>query len=330
MGLERRDHAAEEAGCGSGFAYLTRQVAAAATTELGRPRLVDYYSVRGEAPGLWVGSGLVGINGVEHGDPITAEQMKNLFGEGHHPVTGTALGRAYRPDAVARFDLTFSAMKSVSRLWAVAPPEVVETIRQAHDAAVVDALEFLEAHAIFTREGTDGVRQVETRGLIAAAFTHRDSRPGDPDLHTHVAVANKVQTREGKRLSIYGTVLHRYAVAASETYNTLERHLVERLGVRFLDTGRGPGKRPVREIADIDVMLCERWSHRRRDIDARVEDLAAAFAAAHGRPPTAKEILRAEAAGQPRDPCSEARGALGSGAASPTAVRSAVARGGEE
>ena len=146
--------------------------------------------------------------------------MKNLFGEGCDPVTGTALGRAFRPDAVAGFDLTFSPAKSVSALWAVAPPEVAQLIRQAHNAAVLDALAFLEAHAIFTREGTDGVRQVETRGLIAAAFLHRDSRAGDPDLHTHVAVANKVQTREGKWLSIYGTVLHQYVVATSEAYNT--------------------------------------------------------------------------------------------------------------
>ncbi|WP_156391133.1 MULTISPECIES: MobF family relaxase [unclassified Nocardioides] len=280
---------------GSGYEYLTRQVAAADTTELGRTKLADYYSVKGEAPGLWIGSGLVGITGIEGGDPVTAAQMQNLFGHGQDPVSGTALGRAYRPDAVAGFDLTFSAVKSVSTLWAVAPPEMAMTIRQAHDAAVADAVAFLEAHAVFTREGTDGVRQVETRGLIAAAFTHRDSRAGDPDLHTHVAVANKVQTREGKWLSLYGTVLHRYVVAASETYNTaLEHHLVEQLGVRFVDTGRGLGKRPVREIADVDAMLCERWSHRRRDIDARVDALSADFAVAHCRPPTAKESIALE------------------------------------
>jgi conjugative relaxase-like TrwC/TraI family protein len=191
---------------------------------------------------------------------------------------------------VAGFDLTFSPVKSVSTLWAVAPPEIAETIRQAHDAAVAVAITFLENRAIFTREGTDGVRQIETRGLIAAAFTHRDSRAGDPDLHTHVAVANKVQTRQGKWLSIYGTVLHQHVVAASEAYNTaLEHHLVERLGVRYVDTGRGPGKRTVREIDGVDEMLCERWSHRRRDIDARTDELVADFTAAHGRPPTTKE-----------------------------------------
>jgi conjugative relaxase-like TrwC/TraI family protein len=277
---------------GTGYEYLTRQVAAADSTGLGRTRLADYYSAKGEAPGLWIGSGLVGIQGLERGNVVTAEQMKNLFGEGCHPVTGTALGRAHRPDAVAGFDLTFSPVKSVSALWAVAPPEVAREIERAHAAAVAGALAFLEQHAIFTREGTDGVRQVETRGLIAAAFTHRDSRAGDPDLHTHVAVANKVQTRQGKWLSIYGTVLHQYGVAASEAYNTaLEHHLGEGLGVRFVDMAAGSGKRPVREIEGINAMLCARWSHRRRDIEDRTSELAAEFTTAHGRPPTNTESI---------------------------------------
>ncbi len=183
---------------GSGYEYLTRQVAAADSTELGRTRLVDYYEAKGEAPGRWVGSGLVGVDGIEYGDVVTAEQMSHLFGDGCHPVTGTALGRRFGKGSVAGFDLTFSPAKSVSTLWAIAPPEVASRIQQAHDAAVQDALAFLEAHAVFTREGAGGARQVETRGLIAAAFTHRDSRAGDPDLHTHVAVANKVQTRGGE------------------------------------------------------------------------------------------------------------------------------------
>ena len=298
---------------GSGYEYLTRQVAALDSTEKGATPLADYYSARGESPGRWVGSGLVGIDGLEAGDVVTAEQMKHLFGTGSHPLTGDPLGAAYRvydntgvdgfnaevarrvrvstsstteggstngkppydvvarvrsevarerfvadhgrepktarelSDALARysrprqtavagFDLTFSPVKSVSALWAVAPADVARAIEEAHDAAVRDALAFIEREALFTREGRNGARQVETRGLVATAFTHRDSRAGDPDLHTHVAVANKVQTRSGKWLSIYGTVLHEHVVAASETYNTaLERRLVEALGVMFVE-----------------------------------------------------------------------------------------------
>ena len=76
---------------------------------------------------------------------------------------------------------------------------------------------FIEQHALFTRTGPQGIRQVNVRGLVAAAFTHRDSRAGDPDLHTHVAVANKVQTLDGRWLSIDGRVLFKATVAASET-----------------------------------------------------------------------------------------------------------------
>jgi hypothetical protein len=96
-----------------------------------------------------------------------------------------------RPPAqpVAGYDLTFSPVKSVSTLWAVADPHIAAMIERAHHAAVSDALIFIERHALFTREGPQGVRQVNVQGLVAAAFTHRDSRSGDPDLHTHVAVA---------------------------------------------------------------------------------------------------------------------------------------------
>lgn len=223
---------------------------------------------------------------------VTAEQMSHLFGDGCHPVTGTTLGRRFGKGSVAGFDLTFSPAKSVSTLWAIAPPEVASKIQQAHDAAAQDAFAFLESHAVFTREGAGGARQVETRGLIAAAFVHRDSRAGDPDLHTHVAVANKVQTREGKWLSIYGTVLHEHVVAASEAYNTaLEAHLHASLGVRFVDVPRPGGKRPVREIAGIDRVLMQRWSSRRTDIEDRVAELTSESTERHGRPPTDKESI---------------------------------------
>ena len=141
-------------------------------------------------------------------------------------------------------------MKSVSTLWAVADPAVAAVIEQALQAAVQDALRFIEEQALFTRTGPQGVRQVNVRGLVAAAFTHRDSRAGDPDLHTHVAVANKVQTLDGRWLSIDGRVLFKAHVAASETYNTaLEQHLRDSLGVRFAERpGTDPTKRPIREI----------------------------------------------------------------------------------
>ena len=205
------------------------------------------------------------------------------------------IAKSSRPRAqtVAGFDLTFSPVKSVSTLWAVAEPAVAAAIERAHQAAVNDALSFIEQQALFTRTGPQGIRQVNVRGLVAAAFTHRDSRAGDPDLHTHVAVANKVQTLDGRWLSIDGRVLFKAKVAASETYNTsLEQHLRDTLGVRFAARpGADPGKRPIREIVGVDPRLNQRWSTRRAHINLRRGELAIQFQHDHGRPPTPVEAL---------------------------------------
>lgn len=56
---------------------------------------------------------------------------------------------------------------------------------------------WIEDNAAYTRRGRNGVAQGNVKGLIAAAFTHRDSLAGDPDLYTHVAVSNKVQALDG-------------------------------------------------------------------------------------------------------------------------------------
>ena len=203
-----------------------------------------------------------------------------------------AVARYLRPGAqpVAGFDLTFSPVKSVSALWAIADRVVAAEIEWAHDAAVADALAMIEQRALYTREGTNGVRQVEARGLVAAAFTHRDSRAGDPDLHTHVAVANKVQTLDGRWLAIDGRVLYAATVTASETYNTaLEHHLGERLGVRFADRATPTGGRAVRELVGVGPTLTGRWSARRHAIDVRRAELARRFQATTGRPPTRQE-----------------------------------------
>src|SRR5215203_1532760 len=388
---------------GSGYDYLTRQVAALDATDKGHIGLASYYTERGESPGVWVASGIDGIDGLDVGDPVTVEQMRALFGCGLHPLAELRLqqldgpnltggdfrdvmrlgapfkiiddatpfrvevakriaalnatigepadasvaaadrarirtqvareffvaehGRApsdarelagqiaksSRPRAqtVAGYDLTFSSVKSVATLWAVAEPAVAAAIERAHQAAINDALSFVEKQALFTRTGPQGIRQVNVRGLVAAAFTHRDSRAGDPDLHTHVAVANKVQTLDGRWLSIDGRVLFKANVAASETYNTaLEQHLRDMLGVRFVERpGTDPTKRPIREIVGVDPRLNQRWSTRRAHINSRRSELAIQFQHDHGRPPTPVEALHLthQATLETRDPKHEPR-----------------------
>ncbi|MGV0993780.1 MAG: MobF family relaxase [Mycobacterium sp.] len=197
--------------------------------------------------------------------------------------------------AVAGYDLTFTPVKSVSVAWALAPRTLARQLERAHRLAVKRGIAVLEEHAAFSRMGAGGVAQVESTGLIIAAFDHRDSRSGDPNLHTHIVVSNKVCVigADGipRWLALDGKALYQMNVAASEAYNTaLEGYLIE-LGFRFAPTDRGVGKRCVREIAGIPAELVARFSRRRNAIENRVGELAKAFQNQHGREPTATEYI---------------------------------------
>jgi conjugative relaxase-like TrwC/TraI family protein len=189
--------------------------------------------------------------------------------------------------AVAGFDLVFTPVKSLALLWAIDPrAQVREAIRLAHEEAVTETLAFLETHAAHTRTGTDGVAQVDTTGLVAVAFTHYDSRAGDPNLHTHVAVSNKVQGVDGVWRALDARGLHAMAVTASEHYNTrIQTHVTDRLGLRFEARHVARGKQPVIEVAGIPQPVLEHFSRRRAQLEARYDQLLADYRTAHGRDP---------------------------------------------
>ncbi len=81
------------------------------------------------------------------------------------------------------------------------------------------ALEFLQDHAGFTRRGRGSAVQADTDGYMAAVFTHRTSRAGDPQLHTHVLVANKVRASSDRHwLALDGRELFEVQKAAGLVY----------------------------------------------------------------------------------------------------------------
>ncbi|SKO15540.1 MobF family relaxase [Mycobacteroides abscessus] len=221
--------------------------------------------------------------------PLNDRELTGFIAKNSRPST----------KAVAGYDLTFSPVKSVSALWAIAPREVAEAIEQCHQAAVADVIEFLEQEVIFSRLGGNGVQQVDTDGLIAAHYFHRSNRDLCPQMHSHLALSNKVRVTGAdgisRWLAVDGRPLHKATVAASEMYNTrLEAHMIanEQLQVKFED--RGPAqfrKRPVREIVGIDDKLLERWSSRRKAIEQRIGELAKEFQALHHREPTTAEAV---------------------------------------
>jgi hypothetical protein len=89
---------------------------------------------------------------------------------------------------VAGFDLTFSPSKSVSTAWALADQGIKAVIYEWHRRAIDYTLAYAERNVLHSRSGKDGVVQEDVTGVVAAAFTHYDSRSGDPQLHDHVVV----------------------------------------------------------------------------------------------------------------------------------------------
>ncbi|WP_156388109.1 MobF family relaxase [Cellulomonas sp. Root137] len=207
-------------------------------------------------------------------------------------ITRVELARG-APKTVAGFDLTFTPPKSVSTLWAVADPRTQATVLAAHRAAVSQSLGFLEDRALFTRTGHAGCRQESTLGAIAAGFDHWDSRAGDPNLHTHLVVANKVQGADGAWRSLDSRALHHATVAISEVYDALMAdELARRLPVRWGWRHRGARRSPRLEIDGVEDGLMGEFSTRSRCIDEAMTDEVARFAATHGRTPNRIEITR--------------------------------------
>jgi len=245
----------------------------------------DYYAGHGEAPGEWVGSG-ASATGLE--GEVRAEDLALLF-DGTHPGTGESLGATYNvrdgADRVTGWDLTFSAPKTVSALWATAGGEVGMAVREAHAAAVAAGLDYLEDHAAFARQGKAGVRQVDTDGYVAAAFVHRSSRAGDPQLHTHVLVSGRVRCDDGVWRALDSRALHRQLKPAGMVYQAALRvELTNRLGVAWDEVDRHGQA----EIDGVPREVRRLFSKRTAQVEPRAQELIADAEAKLGRPLTAK------------------------------------------
>jgi conjugative relaxase-like TrwC/TraI family protein len=287
---------------GAGYRYLLRHTAAGDAARPQSASLVDYYAATGYPPGRWLGSGLRGLNngaGTAAGAVVTEQALAALYA-GRDPVTGEPLGRPFATyasvdgrrerHAVAGFDLTFTVPKSVSVLWAMGDSPTRELISQAHRQAVEDALGFVEERVAATRTGHNGVQRLQTSGVIAAAFDHWDNRAGDPNLHTHLVIANKVQGPDGQWRSLDARVLHKAAVAVSELYdNLIADRVATVLPVEWSYRDRGRNRNAAFELDGIDDPVLAEFSRRSVNVRARTAELAMKFRADHGRSPSRAE-----------------------------------------
>ena len=226
----------------------------------------DYYTGSGEAPGEWTGAGAarLGLSG-----EVDGEDLRQVLG-GVDPRTGDKLGGHTRSDRVPGWDLTFSAPKSVSILYALGGDGVPAEVVQAHAAAVAAGIGYLETHATMTRRRVDGqIELIRGEGLVVAAFRHRTSRAGDPQLHTHCLVGNIVERVEGDGWgALHSRPIYQHARTAGFVYQAVLRaELTERLGVEWGDIVNGYA-----DVAGVDRQLVEHFSKRRQEIEAALEE----------------------------------------------------------
>ncbi|WP_449279235.1 MobF family relaxase [Leucobacter sp. GX0328] len=227
--------------------------------------------------------------------------------------------------SVSGFEFVFSPPKSVSAWWALADPELKDEIRQAHHAAIQATINKLEHDIIRTRTGVDGVAQTHVRGITAALFDHWDSRDGDPQLHTHMLVSNRVQGEDGRWRTIDSRgSLFPGASTASEFYDGV---LMDELSARFglewtvdqvleapqryrdwlaklqradspasrqqfaLDQGVSAGSVKW-QIAGVPAALNREYSTRSRAIQREKDRQIQEYVKAAGKQPSAREIIK--------------------------------------
>ncbi len=222
----------------------------------------DYYSGEGEAEGRWTGKGAREL-GLEK--EVGAEQLTSML-TGRDPANGALLvgsrGVAGGRGPVPGFDLTFSSPKSVSLLWALGDPATSAAVRQAHERSVDAALGYLERQACWARRGKGGAEFIKGTGYIAAAFRHRSSRAGDPQLHTHVLIANATKGPDGRWTRLYHPAIYEHAKTAGYLYEAQLRHELGRdLGLDWQGVRNG-----IAEVQGFSDPQLREFSQRRAEI----------------------------------------------------------------
>lgn len=242
----------------------------------------DYYTGKGEAPGRWLGTA---THELQLSGQVEADALRAVLNGNRPDDSGPLTYSGQGQNRVPGFDLTFSAPKSVSLMFGLGDPDVSHAVRDAHETAVEAALDYMERHAAMGRRGKGGVISVLGNGFIAAGFRHRTSRAGDPQLHTHVLVANMTKGPDGRWTALDARRLYVDARTGGFLYQAkLRLELTRRLGVEWTPVRNG-----VAEVDGIPPVVRRAFSRRRAEIENELSNRgersasAAQVAALHTR-----------------------------------------------
>ena len=250
-------------------------------------QLPNYYLDSGEPRGIWLGTAAIELGLVcEVDDDAFIALMA-----GKDPRRAERdLGRHYDDKSVRGFDVTASAPKSVSVLFALGVRDVRREVVAAHDAAVAAVQVWIERHA-HTRYRIGGeVAVVDAKGIVAAVFRQHTSRALDPQLHTHLVIPNRVMSPDGRWLALDARLIKLDQQSLSAIYHTgLRAEMTRRLGVRWEQPVNG-----IAEIRDVPDDVLVEFSARTQDIRRRLDDKLDRFSDTMGRDPTPRERWKLE------------------------------------
>ena len=252
----------------------------------------EYYTAGEEPDGVWFNP--KGLFGLTDSGKIDSSDFHRLY-NGFAPNTGAKLTQnAGSERRSAGLDMTFSADKSISALWAVADPDLRSEIERAHnDAARVALEETVVRHCAYTRiRNREGEIEVLPADISAAMFQHGTSRDNDPQLHTHCVIFNAARThRDGKYRALHQHPVYAWMKAAGAVYrNTLAWSLQERLGIRMEQYGKDG---EFTRVAGMPEDLIGHWSKRRAAIIEAAREMGFTVEGNAPRAAAANKITRA-------------------------------------
>jgi Ti-type conjugative transfer relaxase TraA len=223
----------------------------------------DYYTKSLEESGYWWGTGAktLGLSG-----EVTREDFSQLWSGRSTDGTEKLTQNADAQNRRSAWDITFSAPKSVSVIWAVADDETRRNLEISHQKAVADALSYLEKNAAYSRRG-DGGKELEATGLTVATFQHGSSRAQDPELHTHSVILNVTTRRDLSTGSLDSFPLYTHTVSAGAVYRASLANDLQRQGYGVEKREKG-----LFEIAGVPTEIKQEWSKRSTAINTYIDE----------------------------------------------------------
>ena len=261
----------------------------------------EYYTAGEEPDGVWWNP--CGLFGLADGGRVDGGDFHRLY-HGFAPGGGERLTRnAGSEKRSPGLDMTFSADKSVSALWAIADPELRSEIERAHNDAARAALAgTVLRYCAWTRlQERDGTRVVAA-DIMGAMFQHGTSRENDPQLHTHCTIFNAARThRDGGYRALHQHPVYAWMKAAGAVYrNALAWNLRDRLGIHMEQYGKDneftriAGFAPSAGAAGQEpAALIAHWSKRRAQIVEAAREMGFTVEGNAPRAAAANKITRA-------------------------------------